>query len=72
MGFSSHSVSPEALMDMACDLFGARTRGYLLGVRGYEFNEFGECLSPGAEANLRSALAFLEMALAEKAFEKYV
>jgi hydrogenase maturation protease len=57
--FTSHSVSPAQVMGLAHGLFGARTRGYLLGIRGHEFNEFGERLSDGAAANLDAALAFL-------------
>ena len=33
--------------------------GYALGIRGYEFSEFGEALSPGAVENLTAALQFL-------------
>lgn len=62
-GFSTHSVEPDALMDLAQRLFGAETRGYILGIRGYEFNEFGEGLSPQAQENLRAAADFLRSAL---------
>lgn len=60
LSFSSHSVKPEALLALAQDLFGARTRGYALGIRGYLFNEFGERLSPAARGNLAAALSFFE------------
>jgi hydrogenase maturation protease len=63
-GFSTHSVEPDALMDLAQRLFGARTRGYILGIRGYEFNEFGEGLSVRAQENLRAAADFLRERLA--------
>lgn len=59
LSFSSHSVEPPALLALARDLFGARTRGFALGIRGYEFNEFGEALSDEARKNLEEALAFL-------------
>ena len=65
LGFSSHSVEPAAVLALARDLFGASPRGYALGVRGYEFDAFGECLSEGAQANLRAALRFLEPLLRE-------
>ncbi len=61
--FSSHSLRPESVLTLAQDLFGARTEGYLLAVRGYEFDEFGEGLSGPARANLQSALRFIHAAL---------
>jgi hydrogenase maturation protease len=61
--FSSHSVEPGPLLHMARSLFDGNTRGYILGIRGYEFNEFGERLSPRAQDNLRQALDFLRLAL---------
>jgi hydrogenase maturation protease len=61
--FSSHSVEPGPLLHMARSLFDGHTRGYILGIRGYEFNEFGERLSPRAQDNLRQALDFLRLAL---------
>ncbi len=70
LGFSSHNVSPQKLMDLACGLLGGATRGYILGIRGYEFNEFGEVLSPGAQKNLDAATGFIEEALRDGQFEK--
>jgi len=64
VSFSSHSVRPEAALGLAHELFAAETRGYILGIRGYRFNEFGEGLSSGATANLGKALRFLSGALA--------
>ncbi len=58
-GFSSHSVEPEAVLMLAKTLFGREPKAYVLGIRGYEFNEFGEGLSAGAEANLSEAVAFV-------------
>lgn len=63
VSFSSHSVEPEVLIDMAHNLFDASTRGYILGIRGYEFNEFGERLSPRAADNLERALQYLRLVL---------
>lgn len=59
-GFTSHSVEPAGVLALARELFGARTAGYVLGIRGYEFDEFGERLSAGARANLEAATRFLE------------
>ena len=58
VGFSSHSVSPQGVLGLAAGLLGAQPTGYVLGIRGYEFNEFGEGLSARAEANLAAALRF--------------
>jgi hydrogenase maturation protease len=63
LSFSSHSVEPQALLHMAHTLFRSSTRGYILGIRGYEFNEFGEGLSPRAADNLEKAIAFLRLVL---------
>ena len=54
---------------MARDLFSARTQGYVLGIRGHEFDEFDERLSSKARINLDSALAFVEPVLRNRAFE---
>lgn len=60
LGFSSHSLSSGALLGLAQELFGAAPRAYLLGIRGYAFNAFGERLSEEAQANLDAAVAHLE------------
>jgi hydrogenase maturation protease len=72
VGFSSHSVEPAAVLALARDLFGARTRGYALGIRGYRFNEFGERLSEQAEANLAAAVRFLVPVLRDGGFDAAV
>jgi CheY-like chemotaxis protein len=41
-------------------MFGARTRGFTLAIRGYEYNDFGERLSPRAHRNLAAAVTFIE------------
>lgn len=63
LSFSSHSVSPGTVVGLARELFGSDVRGYVLGIRGYEFNEFGESLSPRAKANLAEAIRFMERTL---------
>ena len=72
VSFSSHSISPEALMDMSNNMLDGRTQGYILGIRGYEFNEFGERLSSQALTNLDAAVKFVEKAIADKQFDTYV
>ena len=59
LGFSSHSVEPEMVLDLAQALFGSRPEGYTLGIRGYQFDQFGEFLSAGAHRNLAAALEFM-------------
>lgn len=63
IGFSSHSVTPGALLSIARDLFDARPEAWLVGVRGYDFDEFGEGLSPRARRNLEQAADFLHAAV---------
>ena len=63
VSFSTHSVRPEAVMGMVDQLFNGATTGYVLGRRGYEFNQFAERLSERAQANLAAAVEFLRQAL---------
>ena len=68
--FSSHEIAPEAVLGLAHDLFGARTRGFALAIRGYEFNEFCESLSARARANLDQAVGFIGRVLREGDFRE--
>ena len=68
MSFSTHSVQPEAVLALARDLFQAEPRAYILGIRGYEFDEFGEGLSDQAAKNLVAAVTYLESALRKGEF----
>ena len=63
LSFTSHSVDPRSLLALAKELFKTEPVCYILGVRGYEFNEFGQRLSPGAKANLAEAVKYLEKCL---------
>lgn len=67
--FSTHSVSPRAVLHLAHQCFEARTRGYVLEIRGYEFDDFGEELSERSRKNLESALEFATELFEEKRFE---
>jgi len=67
-GFSSHSVEPGEVLDLAATLFGAQPAAYVLGIRGYEFNEFGERLSAAAAGNLAAAATFLERVIRSGTF----
>lgn len=62
--FSSHLMRPESVLAFAVEAFGWTGRAFLLGVRGYEFNEYDERLSECATANLDSAVDLLRLALA--------
>lgn len=69
--FSSHTIEPEIVLGFAYDLFGAKTKGYTLGIRGYEFNEFGEQLSSAAQDNLIATIEFLFELLEKKNFDQF-
>jgi len=69
LGFSSHGCEPEVVMALARELFRAETKGYVLGIRGYEFNEFRDALSDRAKANLAAATEFLARVLRQRDFE---
>jgi hydrogenase maturation protease len=62
--FSTHSVAPGAVLALARDLFHAAPEAWLLGIRGYEFDRFGEGLSPRAGANLARAVQFIRRSFA--------
>ena len=57
--FSTYSVTPGAVLSLCRDLFDAAPEAWVLGIRGYEFDRFGEGLSPGARANLDRAVDFI-------------
>lgn len=54
--FSTHSVAPGEILALSGGLFGRTPEAWLLGIRGYDFDGFGEGLSDGARQNLESAL----------------
>ncbi len=56
--FTSHLCRPETIMAIARQCYGASARGFLLAIRGYEF-EFVEAITPAAAGNLDAALAML-------------
>jgi hydrogenase maturation protease len=68
-GFSTHSVSPEGVVHLAEQCFDRRPRAYVLEIRGYDFEGFGEGLSPRAEQNLSAAAGFLAERLRAGDFE---
>ena len=71
IAFSSHSVSPESVLALARDLFGAEPEAWLVGIRGYEFDEFGERLSERARANLETAAEFVRQAFRSNDYKEF-
>lgn len=68
--FSTHSIEPDNVLGLAHELFNSNTIGYVLAIRGYEFNEFGQYLSEKAKNNLKDAVLFLEEALKTNNFKE--
>ena len=59
VGFTTHAMSPEALLQVFCDLQGSQPPPCtLLAIRGDRF-ELGEALSPTGRAHLAAALAWV-------------
>jgi hydrogenase maturation protease len=67
--FTTHVLPPDVLMAIAAEHCGAKATGYLLGIRGHEFDEFGEYLSDRARDNLGAAEAFLAEVIRSGRFE---
>ena len=63
IAFSTHHVSPETILGLATNIFDSKVQGFTLAIRGYEFDDFGEQLSPAAEMNLMAAVEFLQSLL---------
>ena len=70
LAFSTHSVSPAAILRLANDLFGANPDAWILGIRGYRFDEFSESLSGRARRNLELALRYVQVALQNGTLEE--
>ena len=57
--WTSHGVEPGALVALAAGLQGRPVEAYMLGIRGYAFDELREELTEEARRNLEAALRFL-------------
>lgn len=68
MAFSTHSVAPDEVLGLAREHFGREPAGFLLGIRGYEFGDYGEDISPRARANLAAAVDAMERWLRKGSF----
>jgi hydrogenase maturation protease len=58
IAFTTHELSPGSVLALCEELYGRRPKAWTLAIRGHEW-DIGEGLSPQAEINLSSALAFL-------------
>ena len=67
---SSNSIKPAAVLALAQRLFDKKPKGYMLAIRGYEFNQFGQLLSQRAADNLAAATQFLESLLLHGDFDQ--
>ncbi|MBN1787588.1 MAG: hydrogenase maturation protease [Sedimentisphaerales bacterium] len=68
--FSSHSVEPAQVMTLAEKLFGSKAKAFMLGIRGYEFDQFGASLSEKAKTNMEKAIDFIVDLIKTKNFNK--
>lgn len=57
--FSTHVMRPEAVLALAQQTLHWNGHAYLLGIRGYQFDDFSESLSRDARSNLNAATEFL-------------
>ncbi len=58
VSFSTHAMSPESVLALSEELYGAHLAAYLLTIRGYEWEPNG-VLTPGARSNLDAAKSFM-------------
>ena len=58
VSFSTHAMSPESVLALAQELYGASPAAYLLTIRGYEWEPNGT-LTAEARRNLEAAKAFI-------------
>lgn len=68
--FSSHSVEPGGVLGLCERAFGKLPDAFVLAVRGYEFAELTEGLTPRARENMEAALGFLQPLLREGGFAR--
>lgn len=66
--FSSHSVEPAEVAALAERLFNSKAKCFVLGIRGYVFEQFREDLTDKAKENLQKAVVFLENMLRTRNF----
>ncbi len=71
VSFSSHSLDPDNVLALTQELFGHKPQGYALGIRGYEYNEFGETLSARAQQNLALTLQSMLTVIRNRNFAQF-
>jgi len=59
-GLGSHSLSPNGVIRLCETLYNKSPKAFVLAILGYEFDQFEECLSAPANANLQAALRFFQ------------
>ena len=70
LSYTTHVMSPMAVMHVYQELYGDPPPSYLLQVRGESF-ELGESLSPQAEVNLQSSLDLLRRLCSESNLQEW-
>jgi hydrogenase maturation protease len=58
-GLGSHSLTPNAVIRLCETLYGKSPKAFILGIKGYDFNQFEEKLSTLANTNMHAAVQFL-------------
>jgi hydrogenase maturation protease len=58
VSFSTHAMSPESVLALSAELYGARPAAYLLSMRGYRWEPNGT-LTREARKNLEDAKAYI-------------
>ena len=65
IAFTTHELSPAAVLALCEELYGKPPLAWTLAIRGYSW-DLGEGLSPRADINLSAALAFMVAWLKER------
>ena len=71
-GYTTHHVPPDRLLAMSWDLFRRLPQAWVLGIRGFEFDDFGDGLSERARSNLARAVEFLAELIREDRWHEYL
>ncbi len=66
--FHTHSVTPESIIQLTNNLYEAYPTAYILAIRGYKFNEFGEYITKQARNNCDLAVDFIKKYLMDKKY----
>ncbi len=64
VNFTMHAVNPAFILDLCHNLYGKAPEGYLLHIKGYQF-ELIETLSDRAKLNLLKAYTFVQKIILE-------